>query len=700
MTKKEAQQRIEKLRDFLRDWNYKYFVLDQTDVSESARDKIKRELEELEKEFPDLITPDSPTQRVGSVLSGKFDKVKHVTRKESLQDIFNFEELTEWEERMKRAVPSARFQYVCELKVDGLNITLQYKSGLLLRAVTRGNGVFGEDVTHTIKTIESIPLKLREDFTGEISGEVFMSKKSFEKLKKHSEQEFANPRNAAAGAVRQLDPTIAASRELDATFYSIQPPTDSQENNLKKIHDLGCKVFEHHALCTGLDQVEEFLKLWTEKRENLPLIIDGVVVKVNDVELQKRLGSTAKAPRWAVAYKFAAEQTVSKILDIVVQVGRTGAITPVAHLEPVELAGSTVARATLHNEDEIQRKDVRVGDSVVVQKAGDIIPEVVEVLTKLRTGKEKPFRMPKHCPSCGADLIKPAGEAVLRCPNKKCMAQRHENLQHFVSRKAFDIESLGEKILDQLIEREFITDAADIFHLTYEQIYSLDLFEEKRTNNLLEAIDDAKIVPISRFLFALGIRHLGEQTARDLAKEIQEHITKLHGVHIKKSSPSDQSSLFDDDTPASQSLNYFTPDDLSDEIKKLSLESLRSVEGIGDKVAQSIFEYFHDKDHHDFMSRLTKGGVKITKEKFITSANPHFTGKTFVITGTLERFSREEAKRIILQAGGKVSSSVSSQTDMVLCGSEAGSKRTQAEKLGVPIIDEKQFQRMIAHEGL
>ncbi len=417
-----------------------------------------------------------------------------------------------------------------------------------------------------------------------------------------------------------------------------------------------------------------------------------------EVELQKRLGSTAKAPRWAIAYKFAAEQTVSKIIDIIFQVGRTGAITPVAILEPVLLDGSTVARATLHNEDEIARKDVRIGDSVVVQKAGDIIPEVVQVIEKLRTRKEKKFHMPTHCPSCEAELIRPEGEVVSRCPNRNCQARRKERLQHFVSRKGFDIDTLGEKILDQLIEKDFISDAADIFFLDYTQIKSLDLFEEKRTKNLLSAIAKSRIIPISRFLFALGIRHLGEQTARDFSKEIQEKIDDKQAVDVTKEKKKmmEQISLFGDtEEEFSDFVHYFTPDELSKAISRLSREDLSHVEGIGNKVGESLYNWFSDSDTLDLIHKLTEGGVKITKEKFITHENPNFKGKTFVITGTMENYSREEAKRYILQGGGKVSGSVSAKTDAVICGSESGSKKSKAEKLGIRILSEKEFQKKL-----
>lgn len=699
MDLKTAQGRVKKLKEFLKDWNYQYFVLNTSQVSEAARDKVKRELEELEHQFPELVTPDSPTQRVGSVLSGKFAKVKHITKKESLQDIFSIEELEEWEKRNQRFLPSVHFRYLCELKIDGLNITLHYKNGTLVRALTRGDGVFGEEITHTIKTVESVPLKLTSPYTGEISGEVYMPKKSFENLQKSGVKEFANPRNAAAGTVRQLDPRVAAERDLDAFFYSIIPGFKSQEENLKTMQKLGMRVNPHYAVTSDIADVEKYLATWEKKRASLPYQTDGVVIKVLLTEHQKRLGSTAKAPRWAVAYKFAAEQSVSQVLDIVLQVGRTGAVTPVAVLKPTQLAGSLISRATLHNEDEIARKDIRIGDSVVIQKAGDVIPEVVQSLPKLRSGKEKKFVMPKKCPSCGTTLVRPESEAVSRCPNKECQAQHKEKLEHFVSRKGFNIETLGTKILDQLLEHGCIDDASDIFFLKYPDIRSLPLFEDKRTNNLLTSIQRSRVVPISRFLFALGIRHLGEQTARDFAKEIQDripaqHKTTLEAEHRKKE---EQISLFEETTPASSKVAYLTPDELFSHVSQIPLEKLDSIEGVGNKVGESLFEWFHDAGNKKFMHKLTEGGVMVTHEVFVLHTNPKMQGKTFVLTGTLHTYSREEAKHLILLSGGKVSSSVSEKTDFLVCGEEAGSKKKKAEELKVRVLSEKEFTQLLEH---
>ncbi|MDZ4217279.1 MAG: NAD-dependent DNA ligase LigA, partial [Candidatus Gracilibacteria bacterium] len=501
MSKEEAKKRLQKLRKFINDWNYQYFIENNTKISEGARDKIKRELEDLEVLYPDLITPDSPTQRIGAPLSGRLPKLQHKTRKQSLQDLFSVEELEEWHDRAQRMLLKADFQFLTELKIDGLNVTLWYEKGILIRALTRGDGVIGEDVTHSVRSISCIPLRLTEDITAEISGEVYLGFEAFEKMK---DEGFANPRNAAAGSVRQLDPSIPASRELSAFFYTLETDEDlDQDESLKRLKKLGLPTEPHWKLHDDLKGVEHTIEHWKEKRKSLPYQTDGVVIKINDKLQQQRLGSTARAPRWAAAFKYPAEQTTSTVEDIIVQVGRTGAVTPVAVLSPTLLAGSTISRATLHNEDEIKRKDIRVGDTVIIQKAGDVIPEVVQSLPELRTGKEHTFSFPRKCPMCETALVRPEGEVIHRCPNDDCEGKTRVRLYHFVSKKGFDIDALGGKIIDQLVDRGLIVSAADIFKLTYEDIYSLELFEKKRTENLLSAIEKSKCIPFSRFLFAL-----------------------------------------------------------------------------------------------------------------------------------------------------------------------------------------------------
>lgn len=694
MSKAEAKKRIEKLREFLLKWNHEYFIENKTSISEAARDKIKRELEDLEGQFPDLITPDSPTQRVGSPLSGKLPKVKHRTPKQSLQDVFSFEELEDWKERAQRILPKESFQFVSELKIDGLNITLWYDKGKLKRALTRGDGTTGEDVTHSVRAIEAIPLTLSKPITAEISGEVYMSKEAFGAIKE--KEGFANPRNAAAGTLRQLDPAVTASRKLSAFFYTLR--TDKrpdQDNLLMQLKELGLPTEQHWKLHKDLKSLEKDITAWTDKRQELPYVIDGIVIKINDQEHQRRLGSTAKAPRWAVAYKFPAEQSTTKVEDIVVQIGRTGAVTPVAELTPTFLDGSTVSRATLHNEDEVQRKDVRIGDTVIIQKAGDIIPEVVQVLPELRSGKEKVFSFPRKCPVCDTRLEKPEGEAILRCPNTDCPARTREQLYHFVSKKGFDIDALGAKIVDQLIDRSLVVTPADFFHLSYEEIYSLDLFEQKRTENLLEAIEAAKRVPFSRFLFSLGIRHLGEKSARDITPTLQKHLS-FH-KEKKVSQASDQATLFSDESTSSDEVEVCAPQDLAKLLKddEKVWEAIDAIDGIGPKVVESLQSWFDHQDHQLWMKQMTERGVKLRKQTFVNEHDPAFEGKTFVITGSFEAFSREELKAIVLRKGGKVSSSVTSKTSVLMVGEAAGSKLKKAQELGVEQWNEAKIKQVL-----
>ncbi len=705
MNKEEAKQRIDAIKKWLKKWNYEYFVLNRNDVSEAARDKIKKELHDLEGQFPEFVTPDSPTQRVGSVLSGKFAKIKHLRAKQSLMDCFSDEELEAWEERNLKLVPGEKLDYITEYKLDGLNLSLIYEKGKLHKAVTRGDGVYGEDVTHSVRTISSVPLALREvggakleDYPViEVSGEVFMSIKSFNELNESEGQDFANPRNAAAGTVRQLDPQVSANRKLDMYFYSIYfndnsviPQPESQKDALKLLQDLGLMVntnFVHHS---SLASIKKAMSEAEKKRDRLPYHIDGLVIKVNDHRHQNLLGSTAKAPRWAIAYKFPAEQSSTKVLDIEIQVGRTGALTPVAILEPTLVAGSTVSRATLHNEDEIERKDVRVGDTVVIQKAGDIIPEVVEVIKDLRNGKEKKFKMPIVCPVCGGEIERPEGEVVSRCMNSDCFAVHQQQLEHFVSRKAFDIDGLGEKVIEQLIENQLIEDAADLFYLQASDLMPLDMFKDKKTDNLLEALEKSKIISLPRFIFAMGIRHVGEETADLLAQHLE---LKTKTIILKKAQKKNQMSLFAEEV-AEEKVDVAEIPELHDELKKLTIEELNGIEGVGEKVAQSIYEWIQDDKTEAYLSKFDRAGIKLLVP--VSNKSTKFDGLTFVITGTLPTLSRDQAKELIKQNGGKASSSVSKKTDYVLAGSEPGSKYETAEKLGVKIIDEKKFLNMLS----
>ncbi|MBN2087712.1 NAD-dependent DNA ligase LigA [Candidatus Peregrinibacteria bacterium] len=704
MTKEEAQQRIEKLKKWLKKWNYDYFVLSKNDVSEGARDKIKRELEDLEKEYPEFITPDSPTQRVGAPLNGKFDKIKHITPKQSLADCFSEEELLGWEERIMRLVPGEYLDYITELKIDGLNLSLIYEKGKLLKAVTRGDGEYGEDVTHAVKTIESVPLELNEirnyrldDYPIlEVGGEVFMSKKSFDELNEAEGDIFANPRNAAAGTIRQLDPKVSADRKLEMYFYSLSMPEKSiiakpttQKETLELLQKLGLRVntnFVHH---TDIKTVIEEMRKWENEKDSLPYLIDGLVVKVNQTRHQKLMGSTAKSPRHAIAFKFPAEQSTSQILDIEVQVGRTGALTPVAILKPTEVAGSTVSRATLHNEDEIERKDIRIGDTVVIQKAGDVIPEVVEVLKELRSGNERRFKMPLRCPVCNGAIIRPSEEVVRRCVNPNCFAIHQHQLEHFVSRGAFDIDGLGEKVIEQLIKSKLIEDPADIFTLEYSSLLHLDLFKDKKAQNLLDSIEKAKILPVPRFLFALGIRYVGEETADIIADNI--HL-ETHIIEIKIEQKKNQLSLFDE---GEKTKNKKVADvkDLKEALKKLTLEELKEFEGIGEKVAETLHEWINNEENQKYLDKLDRAGIKLTTQGRIRTNQ--LKGKSFVITGTLPTLSRDEAKEFIKQHGGKAISAVSKATDYLLAGTSPGSKYDLAKKFEIKIISEEELLKMI-----
>ncbi|MFA6422049.1 MAG: NAD-dependent DNA ligase LigA [Candidatus Buchananbacteria bacterium] len=660
MTKQEAENRILKLKKQLAEIDYAYYVLDKPFVTDAVRDSLKDELEDLEKQFPEFITSDSPTQRVGGKALGKFGKYKHKIPKYSLDDIFNLEDVEDFDKRVKKFLNLSLdkdIEYICELKIDGLNMSLIYEKGFLVRAVTRGDGFVGEVVTHTIKTIGSVPLKLKKDINIEVGGEVYMPKKSFEKINKEqiekSAQIFANPRNAAAGTIRQLDPQIAANRDLDSFIYSDFTYQNfgfkTQGDILDNLKKLGFKVNSHYEKVANIKDAFKFFDYWEKNRHKLPYEIDGIVIKVNNLEYQERLGRTAKHVRWAAAYKFPAQQVTTIIEDISVQVGRTGALTPVAHLRPVALAGSIVKRATLHNQDEIDRLDVRIGDTVVLQKAGDIIPDIVETLPKLRTGKERKFKMPLQCPICGSDVIQKEGEVAYYCSNKKCFAIQKEELYHFVSRKAYDIVGLGPKILDLLQAEGLVKDAGDIFLLKEEDLLPLERFAEKSADNLVKAIDGAKKITLGKFIYALGIRHVGEEMALTLAEEF--------------------GSL--------------------DKIMKATVNELSNIEGIGPKVAQSIYEWFGNDLNKKFVQKLKDVGVTISKQE--KKAEGKLKGMTFVLTGELENFSRDEAKEKIRELGGDVSSSVSSKTSYVVAGDSPGSKYKKAKELGIKIIDEKEF---------
>lgn len=700
MNKETAKIRIEKLKEKINKLNYKYFVLNETEVSESVRDSLKKELIELEQEYPDLITPDSPTQRVGSVLSGKFDKVRHTTPKKSLADVFSEEEIRDWEERIDKIVPDKK-EFVCELKIDGLNITILYEKGKFVRALTRGNGIEGEDVTHAVKTIEAVPLQLNENIDIEVSGEVYLPKKEFEKMneyqKKNGLEPFANPRNAAAGAVRQLDPKVTAQRGLSMFFYHVDKTNLSgkittQEEILEKFKSLGLPVCDYYEKVKSIDEVIKFCEKWAKKRESLGFEIDGIVIKVNNFDIQERLGYTAKAPRYAVAYKFPAAQVSSRILDIILQVGRTGAITPVAVMTPTLVAGSVVSRATLHNEDEINKKDIRIGDTVIIQKAGDVIPEVVSVIKDLRTGDEKSFHFPKKCPVCGSEIERKEGQSAYRCTNKNCYAVEKEKLIHFVSKKAFDIDGLGEKIVEQMIDEGLIQKFPDIFLLKREDLMGMEFFKDKKADNLLKSIEKSKKIELDKFLFALGIRYLGEQGSYDFAKYIIQHQKKSNKTIERKVAKSAQDQLFEIDEN-SQEEELFSILDLVETAKSFSPEEMKNIEGVGEKIGDELYEWFNNSKNEKLLEDLYRVGVVLEISNLTSTGK--LKGKSFVLTGTLEGLGRDEAKDLIKKNGGTVHSSVSQNTDFVLTGESAGEKYTKAKKLGVKIIDEEAFRKML-----
>lgn len=665
MTKTEAKIRIAKLRKEIDHHRYLYHVLDKEEISQGALDSLKHELYLLEKDYPDLVTPDSPTQRVGSKPLKQFKKVAHRRPVLSIEDAFSIDEVKDWQARNEKLLKEKIKGYYGELKMDGLAIVLIYDRGLLAYGATRGDGRVGEDVTSNLRTIESIPLRLANLDNGlpsriDIRGEVVIYKKELDRINKRQEKNnlplFANPRNLAAGSIRQLDPKIAAARQMN--FFAFEIMTDVGQITHDQVHALltkwGFKTNPHCRVLNDINKVANYIEEWQKKRLSLPYQTDGAVVVVNDIKQQLRLGSVGKTERWMVAYKFPAEQATTQVKDIIVQVGRTGVLTPVALLQPVKLAGTTISRATLHNQDEINRLSLKIGDTVIVQKAGDIIPDIVKVLTNLRTGQEKIFKMPHVCPVCKSPVVKKEGEVAWYCANKNCFAVQSEKLRHFVSRQCFDIDGLGPKILDQLLSVGLIKDAADIFTLTHGDLEPLQRFAEKSADNLVVAISKAKNISLVRFINALGIRHVGQETAVALADQFKV-INRLF---------------------------------------KVSAEELVKIVDIGPVVAKSIYDFFQDRAHIEFINRLQKFGVKVGSTKPRPMVGK-LIGKILVVTGVLNNFSREQAKQAIRDAGGKVSESVSSKTNYVVTGQNSGSKLTKARELGIKVISEEEFDKLI-----
>jgi len=688
MTKAEAKKRIEKLKELINKYRYSRHVLDKELVPIEVEDSLKKELFDLEQKYPELITPDSPTQRVGGKPLEKFEKVRHPQSMLSFNDAFSEKDMKDWLERISKFLTKeeiSKIDFYCEPKLDGLAIELIYENGVLKVGSTRGDGIIGEDVTQNLKTIEAIPLRLRE--VGEVvkeleneglkeiaenikrsglkeavaRGEAIITKKNFEKVNKEQAKlglpTFANPRNLAAGSIRQLDPKITGKRRLDSTAYDLISDfgQESHEEEHKILHTLGFKTNNKYSkYCKNLEEVFEFHDYWLKNREELPYEIDGLVVQVNNNKIFEKLGVVGKAPRGAIAFKFPLRQATTAIEDIKVQVGRTGALTPVAYLKPVEVGGVTISRATLHNEDEIKRLGVKIGDTVIVGRAGDVIPDIIKVLPELRTGKEKSFKFPKKCPVCGSKTIRPPGEAVWRCTNPKCFARQREYFYHFISKGAFDIVGLGPKIVDQLTEEGLVSDPADLFLLKEGDLLPLERFAEKSAKNLVEAIQSKRKIPLPRFIYALGIRNVGEETAQDLAE-------------------------------------YFGS---IEKLKKASLEELQKIMDVGPVVAESIYDFFQEKRNLEFLEKLKKVGVEVVVEK--RAKYQPLKGKTFVLTGTLETMTRKEAKEKIRLLGGEISESVSKKTDYVVVGKEPGpTKLEKAKKLGIKTLTEKEFLQLL-----
>lgn len=664
----DIEKRIKKLKETINYHRYLYHVLDRQEISEAALDSLKHELYLLEQQYPEFITKDSPTQRVEGKVLDKFDKVEHKKRMISLNDIFSFDELEVWEKRITKLTKDFKKKYYVEIKMDGLAISLIYRNGSLFRGVTRGDGKIGEDVTNNIRTIESIPLeldlsdlddqaKLLASGEIEIRGEVYMMKEEFESLNARQKEKglplYANPRNIAAGSIRQLDPKVAAKRKLKFMGYDLV--TNLGQKNHSEAHEmlvkLGFPSNNYNRLCFGLNEVEKQYQKIFDLRNNLPYQIDGMVVVVDDLSFWSKLGIVGKAPRYMIAYKFPAEQATTKLLNIEVQVGRTGAMTPVAILEPVNVAGSVVSRATLHNEEEIHRKDIRIGDTVVVQKAGDVIPEIVESIKTMRLGLEKKYVLPDICPVCGTKVIKSDKDTIIRCGNKNCFAQVSRSIKHFVGKEAFDIAGVGPKIIDKLLDEGLIADAADLFFLTEGDLKPLERMAEKSAKNIVASIQGRREIGLDRLIFALGIRHVGLQTSYDLA--------------LKYGS---LSSLFE-----------------------IGFEELMGLENIGEVVARSIYEYFHDPKNKIFIDKLLNSGIKYRRIKNEGGLN----NKTFLITGSLEIMSRAQASELIRKNGGRVASSVAKDLDFLVVGEKPGSKLEKAKALGVRILTEVDFLKLL-----
>ncbi|MBM7854272.1 DNA ligase (NAD+) [Desulfohalotomaculum tongense] len=660
----DVRKEVEELRREIEEHNYNYYVLDSPTIPDEQYDWMMRRLIQLEEQYPQLATPDSPSRRVGGRVQEGFKPVKHLVPMLSLGNTFNEDELKDFHRRVRSALNDQPVEYVVELKIDGLAISLLYENGRLVRGATRGDGETGEDITENLKTVGSIPLKLRQPVPRlEVRGEAYMPKEAFAKLNAQREERgeplFANPRNAAAGSLRQLDPKVTAGRHLSTFIYGIGhlegPEMDSHAEALQWLKELGFRINPHIKVFKTISGVIDYLNTWLEKRFQLPYVIDGMVIKVNSLAQQRRLGFTAKSPRWATAFKFPAEKAKTKVEDIKISVGRTGVLTPTAYLTPVEVAGSTVSRAVLHNEDIIKKKNIKIGDTVVIHKAGDVIPEVVEVLTEKRTGRERDFIYPEKCPECGTKVVREEGEAAVRCPNPYCPARTREGIFHFVSRAAMDIDGLGPAVITQLLRAGLIHDAGDLYSLKFDDLIKLERIGEKSARNLLNAIADSKQRPLGQLIFALGIRHVGQTAAKKLAK----HFGSLEKLALATE------------------------------------EELVAVPEVGPKMAESIVRWFNRENNIKLLKKLISAGVNTKNVETKKAVNNSLAGKSFVLTGTLKNYTRKEAKEVIEERGGRVVSSVSKKTDYVLAGENPGSKLEKAQQLGVEVIDEEKFKELL-----
>ena len=656
----DVKKRVEKLHDLLNQYSYEYYVQDNPSVPDSEYDKLLHELIEIEEKYPEFKSTDSPTVRVGGEAQSSFEKVNHDTPMLSLGNAFNEEDLRKFDQRIRDSI--GQVEYMCELKIDGLAVSLKYENGRLVQGLTRGDGTTGEDITENLRTIHAIPLKIKEPLNFEVRGEAYMPRRSFIHLnnekEQNGEQPFANPRNAAAGSLRQLDSKLAAKRKLSVFLYSVNDLTEfnatTQSEALEELDQLGFKTNQERERVSDIEGVLNYIEKWTSKRGSLSYDIDGIVIKVNDLSQQEEMGYTQKSPRWAIAYKFPAEEVITKLLDIELSIGRTGVVTPTAILEPVKVAGTTVSRASLHNEDLIHERDIRIGDSVVIKKAGDIIPEVVKSILDRRPNESEIYHMPTHCPSCGHELVRIEGEVALRCINPKCQAQLIEGLIHFVSRQAMNIDGLGTKIIHQLYENQLIKDVADIFYLKEEDLLPLERMGKKKVDNLLLAIEKSKEQSLEHLLFGLGIRHLGVKASQVLAERYET----------------------------------------MDQLFKVTESELIEIQDIGDKLAQSVVTYLENSDIRSLIEKLSNKNVNMSYKGIKTTeidGHPDFSGKTIVLTGKLEQMTRNEASEWLKMQGAKVTNSVTKSTDIVIAGADAGSKLAKAEKYGTEIWTEAAF---------